>query len=408
MTTIEADLTWTGERFERGIQVLCRGDTIRHVGALGRKVDVRLRERALLPGFVNAHSHAFQRGLRGLGEVPGSFWSWREGMYRLAEGLVEESFRAISIDAFREMRAAGITTVGEFHYLHHGGAKEDFRFDEVILGAAAEAGVRIVLLLAYYNAGGFGKALEPRQRRFRTVSRERYWRQVDHLATLAKVGAAVHSVRAASREELRDIAREAKRRGMVFHLHLEEQRREIDECVAAYGVRPMRLLLDHVDVDGSVTAVHCTHTAPEEMDAFRERGGRVCLCPLTEANLGDGIGDAGRMGARCLGSDGNARISMFEEMRWLEYAQRLRREERGVLEPKALLDAATVEGARALGVPAGRIAPDCWADLVAIDLGAPSLRGRTDETLLGSILFGSGESLIAESCVGGRWLECPP
>ncbi len=403
MKTIEADLTWTGERFERGIQVRCRGDTISHVGALGRKADLRLRERALLPGLVNAHSHAFQRALRGVGEGPGSFWSWREGMYSLAEGLDETAFRALCMDAFGEMREAGITTVGEFHYMHHLGATDDFRLDEVILGAAAEAGVRIVLLLAFYHAGGIGKALEPRQRRFRTNSRARYWRQVDHLSGLARVGAAVHSVRAASREELRDIAREAKCRDMVFHIHLEEQRREIEECVAAYGKRPMRFLLDEVEVDARVTAVHCTHTAPEEMDAYKARAGRVCLCPLTEANLGDGIADAARMGARCLGTDSNARISMLEEMRWLEYAQRLRREERGVIDPKALLEAATLEGARSLGIPAGRIAPDHWADLLAIDLAAPSLRGWTEETLLGGILLGSGDDVIADICVGGRW-----
>jgi len=401
--TIEADLTWTGERFERGIQVRLRGDTISHVGALGKRADLRLRERALLPGFVNGHSHAFQRALRGVGEGPGSFWTWREGMYALAEGLDEATFRGLCVGAFAEMRAAGITTVGEFHYLHHLGATDDYRLDEVVLGAAAEAGVRIVLLLAYYHAGGIGKVLEPRQRRFRTNSRARYWEQVDHLSGFARIGAAVHSVRAASREELRDIASEAKRRGLVFHIHLEEQRKEIDECVAAWGKRPMRLLLDEVEVDARVTAVHCTHTAPEEMDAFRERGGRVCLCPLTEANLGDGIADVARMGARCLGTDSNARISMLEEMRWLEYAQRLRREERGVLDPKALLDAATVEGARTLGIPAGRIAPDHWADFLAIDLHAPSLRGWTDATLLPAILLGSGNRAIAEICVGGRW-----
>lgn len=403
MRVIEADLTWTGERFERGIQVRLRGDRIAEVGRLGRTPGLRLKGKALLPGFVTAHSHAFQRGLRGLGEAPGSFWSWREGMYRLVQELDEESFRDLCRRAFAEMRSAGITTVGEFHYLRHATERREYRFDEVILGAAAEARIRIVLMPAYYNAGGIGKPLEPAQMRFRTPSPDDYWKQMDRLAPLGRLGAAVHSVRAADRGEVREIAAEARRRRMIFHIHLEEQRQEIAACREAHGLTPMQLLLEDGEVAEHVTAIHCTHTAPEEMVRFREAGGRVCLCPLTEANLADGIPDVVRMGARCLGTDSNARISMLEEMRLLEYAQRLHREKRGVLDLPSLLNAATLEGARALGIPAGRIAPDCWADFLAIDLHAPSLAGWTEETLLGSLLLGSGERALAEVCVGGRW-----
>jgi cytosine/adenosine deaminase-related metal-dependent hydrolase len=174
----------------------------------------------------------------------------------------------------------------------------------------------------------------------------------------------------------------------------------------------MQLLLETLGTATDVTAVHCTHTDPEDMERFLAGGGTVCVCPLTEANLGDGI--PGRTGAACLGTDSNARISMLEEMRWLEYAQRLATESRGALRDRdgqvarALFEAATVNGARALGVEAGRIAPGCWADFAAIDLGAPSLAGWEPDTLLDSLVFGAGDEAIAATCVGGKWMETRP
>jgi formimidoylglutamate deiminase len=423
--TIQADLTWIDGAFvpDQAIAVGADG-RIESVGPAIPAVSGaihRLEGTALLPGFVNAHSHAFQRGLRGSGERfssgAGSFWSWREAMYALAASLDGNALSRVCRQAFAEMRDAGITTVGEFHYLHHD-RDGDFAFDDVVLEAASEIGIRIVLLQAYYSAAGIGKALEPGQRRFATLDLREYWRQTDHLAgrldgATQSLGVVAHSVRAVSLAETKALHAEAARRGLPFHMHVEEQRREIVDCVAAYGRTPMRLLCDELVAGGNFTAVHCTHTSPRDMAAFLDRGGRVCVCPLTEANLGDGIPDLSAphsVGGRLsLGTDSNARISVIEEMRWLEYGQRLRGELRGALADArgevaaTTLDAATSGGAAALGVGAGRIAPGEWADFAAVDLTVPSLSGVPVPGLLDAIVFGAGNRVVAGTFVGGKW-----
>lgn len=494
MRRIAAELTWTGERFEEGVVVevgddgriaavhgagggaagggpaeggaaadaeaseaghgtAVRSAADRDSAAAGPAAGVeRLPRRALLPGFVNAHSHAFQRGLRGRGERypagAGSFWSWREEMYALVGALDRERLFDLSLAAFREMRAAGITAVGEFHYLHHDDAgAADFAFDEVVLAAAAAAPIRLVLLETYYASGGFGETggvgrpLEEAQRRFACASPAAYWRQVDRLAErlavdgTQTVGAVAHSLRAVPLDDLAALHAEARRRGLVFHLHLEEQRREIEECVAATGRRPLELLLA-LDPGAETTAVHCTHSDPADLARFTAAGGHVCVCPLTEANLGDGIpplaallaADPGAGDRLCLGTDSNARISMVEEARWLEYGQRLAGERRGVLAadgPQAdgregaalngaavqgtlaprLLAAATVGGARSLGLAAGEIAAGRWADLLLLDLDHPDLAGAGPDTLLAAFLLGAGNAAIAGTAVGGRWSD---
>jgi formiminoglutamate deiminase len=424
-SVLEADLTWTGDRFEPGIQVAIGEDgRIEAVGDLGAP-NLRLKDGALLPGMVSAHSHAFQRGLRGRGETfpagAGSFWSWREAMYGLVGRLDAKEFRALCLQTFREMRAAGITTVGEFHYFHHlNPDATDYAFDELVLAAAAEAGIRIALIEVYYRTGGVGQPLEGPQRRFGSPSPEVYWEQMDRLtsrldARRESLAASVHSLRAASLEDLAAIYEEARRRDLPFHIHVEEQRREIDDVFAYYGQRPMALLLETLGTATDVTAVHCTHTDAEEMDRFLAAGGTVCLCPLTEANLGDGIAAVPRArptsGAFCLGSDSNARISLIEEMRWLEYAQRLATEIRGLLRneegnvARILFEVASAGGAKSLGIETGRIEPGLWADFAAIDLEASSLAGWTPETLLESILFGATEEVVTATCVGGEWME---
>ena len=365
--------------------------------------DRRLAGRALLPGLVTAHSHAFQRGLRGLGETfpagNGSFWTWREAMYALVGRLDSAELYALSLRAFREMRRAGITTVGEFHYVHHRDPDAlDYAFDGVVLAAAAEAGIRIALIQSYYRTGAVGQPLEGAQRRFDSPNPKVFWEQMDRLAARLDprretLAASVHSLRAGSPDDLAAIYDEARRRDLPFHIHVEEQRREIEEVIAFYGQRPMALLLETLGTATDLTAVHCTHTDPEEMDRFLSAGGTVCLCPLTEGNLGDGIATVPRVPpqrrAFCLGSDSNARISSLEEMRWLEYVQRLATESRGVLrnpegpEGKVaavlLAAAATAGGAAALGVEAGRIGPGLWADFAAIDLHSPLLAGWNPE-----------------------------
>lgn len=419
---IEADLTWTGAAFEPGVKVALDADgRIAAVGALAAPTTERLAGRALLPGFVNAHSHAFQRGLRGRGERfpagSGSFWTWREAMYGLVESMDEKRFRALSRQAFREMLAAGITSVGEFHYLHHDASCAGWRLDRVLLEAAREAGIRLVLLQAYYNAGGCGQLLGPAQRRFATTSPAAFWAHFDTLtADLGPgqaLGCVVHSVRASALWELEAVHAESKRRGLVFHMHVEEQPREVEECLDYHGLRPLELINARLDVDERFTAVHGTHSRPRDLEALFAAGGSLCVCPLTEANLGDGIPDlhAVDFGRVALGTDSNARVSMVEEMRWLEYAQRLLRGKRGIVvdgegrAARALLRSATAAGARSLGVEAGEIRPGAWADLVALDLGAPVLEGVEAEHLPEALVFGAGEGVIAGVCVGGRWID---
>lgn len=423
---IEADLAWTGARFERGIRIAVNGDgVIERTGELDSEPTLRLRHRALLPGFVNIHSHAFQRGLRGLGETfppggTGSFWTWREAMYDLVERLDEPLLYDLSHLAFTEMLRAGITTVGEFHYAHHSASAADFALDAVVLRAAQDAGIRMVLLETCYETGGIGQPLQGAQRRFETTSPDEFWGQVDRLKTAAasaghSVGVAAHSIRAVPLPRLIELHEEACRRGLVFHMHVEEQPLEIEQCLEAYHKTPMALIIDSLAVNPLFTAIHCTHAAASDMNEFLIAGGNVGICPLTEANLGDGLANVPQIlregGRICLGTDSNARLSFTEEMRMLEYGQRLRHQRRGICTDDAgrngavLLEAATINGARSLGIRAGRLAANHLADFVAIDLEAPILDGWADDTLLESLVFGSGNEAIAAVCVGGRWIE---
>jgi formimidoylglutamate deiminase len=420
MTVFEADLCWTGAAFEPGVRVAVGADgRITAVGALPGAVDERLSGRALVPGFVDAHSHAFQRGLRGLGERfprgAGSFWSWREAMYALVDELDAERLRALSLSAFREMLAAGITTVGEFHYLHHSKGGPDWALDEAVLAAAREAGIRLVLLQVYYASGGIGAALTGAQVRFDGRSLDEYWGRLDALARRLEpgresLGVAPHSLRAVTPDELVELQRGARARRMVVHAHVEETQKEIEDCRKAYGRTPMQLIAERLDLDASFTAVHGTHTDPDQLAFYLNSGANLCLCPLTEANLADGTPALARVppDGLCLGTDSNARISMLEELRLAEYAQRLAREERGVLvDPEGhvarrLFAAATLGGARALGVRSGALEAGAWADFVALDLAAPELAGAKPETLLDALVFGAGERVLAGTWVGGR------
>jgi formimidoylglutamate deiminase len=419
---IEADLTWTGARFEPGIRIaIDENGRIASVGGREGPAAERLSRRALLPGFVNAHSHGFQRALRGRGERfprgAGSFWTWREAMYELVVSLDVEAARRAYLQAFSEMRDAGITTVGEFHYLRHAADRPDYAFDRVVLEAARAVGIRLALLSVFYATGGIGRELDGAQRRFRSEGLTGYWAQLDRLEgmrdpRLQSLGVVAHSIRAVPLADVVELHAEATRRDLPFHMHVEEQPSEIEEALAAYGRRPMAALLDALTTAANFTAVHCTHTDPADMGRFLAGGGTVCLCPLTEANLGDGlpvldqVHGAGRLS---LGTDSNARIGFVEEMRWLEYGQRLRLGRRGILingggrVAARVLEAATLGGARAVGVDAGKIEAGCWADLVAIDLDARSLAGVDAEHLLEALVFGAEESVLWGTAVGGAW-----
>ncbi len=431
---IAPELTWTGKKFESGIRIHINEHGMIESVERGQKekpgdTEVTKIPGALLPGFVNAHSHAFQRGLRGRGETfppskeGGNFWSWREAMYQLVESMDAESIFDLSKQCFSEMLAAGITTVGEFHYLHHDHTLDGYSFDEIILKAANAVGIRIVLLNAYYKTGGIDKPPSGGQLRFISPSLESYWEQMDQLAELTKdnplqtLGAVAHSIRAVPPHELVPLHQEANIRGLVFHMHLEEQRQELAATLDRYGKTPLALINEQCTVSPRFTAVHCTHSSEVDLENFIDRGGNLCLCPLTEANLGDGIPNLPYMhhrgGRICLGTDSNARLSFTEEMRWLELVQRLAREKRGVLidekgaNAKPLLEIATKNGARSLGLKTGQIKKGHSADFLLLNLNHPTLHGWTKETLLESFILGAGNEPITGTFVGGNMIPSP-
>ena len=289
--------------------------------------------------FVNAHSHTFQRALRGRGDGS-DFWEWREAMLREAERQTPESVRTGYTEAYREMSAAGYTAVGEFHYL---GYQEAL----AALEAAAEAGIELVLLLSAYARGGL--------ERFRQSSPAEYFGQVESLReTGARVGLAPHSVRACPTEWLEEIGRYAEREGLVLHVHADEQPREIEECLAEHGVRPIELLARTGCLGPRTTVVHATHASDAELDLLAEAGTRVCVCPTTEADLGDGFAPIDRILARgiavCIGSDSNVSVDPHEELHELDWIARRLTLRRDVLDADRLRAIGAEEGARALGL----------------------------------------------------------
>jgi formimidoylglutamate deiminase len=412
MTIYNPELTWIDGAFVANKSIAVEDGVITSIG-VGDNSD----KGAFLPGFVNTHSHAFQRGLRGRGEnfASGgdSFWGWREEMYNLVNELSVDQFRELCVQCFSEMRLAGITTVGEFHYFHHCQEK-DYAMDLAVLEAASQVGIRLVLLHAKYMYGGFAKPLLGGQKRFATDSLDAWWDRVDELigvvdGSMQRIGTVAHSVRSVDIETIKEIAVGSVQRGMPMHIHVEEQRQEIEACVEAHGVTPLALLNDAIAVSPMVTAVHCTHTAPADMEQWVSSGGNVCLCPLTEANLADGICDMQRLvkqgGCVSLGTDSNARISMLEEMRWMEYAQRLHRERRGVCLDGSgsmanyLIDAATKNGARCLGLPVGEIAVGKLGDFVVIDLTHTQLAYTSVETLGAALCCGADNAVICKTII---------
>jgi formimidoylglutamate deiminase len=328
-----------------------------------------------LPGFVNAHSHAFQRALRGRTEGA-DFWGWRESMLDLAEGLSPDQVRSGYVQVYREMLAAGYTVVGEFHYL---GLAEAHAAVE----AAAEAGIEIVLLLSAYGRGGLD--------RFRQGSAADYLSQFEEVrATGVRVGLAPHSVRACPRDWLEELGRYAAAESLPLHVHADEQPREIEECLAEHGLRPIELLAETGCLGPHSTVVHATHADAHELDLLAETGSRVCVCPTTEANLGDGFCPAEEICERgigiCIGSDSNVRIDPLEELRELEGIARRRTRRRNVLSVSTLLCCGADEGAAALGV-------ERWPE-VEVELDRPSLAGIEPGDAHAALVFGSAADVF--------------
>jgi formimidoylglutamate deiminase len=328
-----------------------------------------------LPGFVNAHSHAFQRALRGRTEGA-DFWGWRESMLALAEELSTEQVRSGYVQVYREMLAAGYTVVGEFHYL---GLAEA----HAAVQAAAEAGIEIVLLLAAYGRGGL--------ERFRQGSPADYLAQLEEVRGAGvRVGLAPHSVRACPRDWLEELGRYAAAESLPLHVHADEQPREIEECVAEHGLRPIELLAETGCLGPHSTVVHATHADPHELDLLAQAGARVCVCPTTEANLGDGFVPSEDICERgigiCIGSDSNVRIDPLEELRELEGVARRRAGKRNVLSVSTLLCCGADEGAAALGI-------ERWPD-VDVNLDHPSLAGVEESDVHAALIFGCGADVF--------------
>jgi len=335
-----------------------------------------------LPGLANCHSHAFHRALRGHTQCErGSFWTWREQMYDVAAELTPDSYYALAVDVYGEMVATGITAVGEFHYLHH--QPDGTPYDDpnamgrALLAAADEVGLRIRLLDTCYLAAGIGREPEGVQRRFSDGDAEAWAERVEAFGD-DRVGAAIHSVRAVPREQMKTIAQWAGDRPL--HLHLSEQVAENEQCLAAYGVTPTRLLADEGVLGSMTSLVHATHLTDDDIALIGGASAFACFCPTTERDLADGIGPStalDRAGARLtLGSDSHAVIDLFEEMRAVEMHERLATQQRGHWSAAELLDAATVTGHDSLGFgDAGRIAPGQRADFVTIDLDSWRTRG---------------------------------
>ena len=331
-----------------------------------------------IPGFVDAHCHAFQRGLRGR-DAGGDFWAWRDGMVALAEALTVEEIRREYVHVYRELRSNGFTAVGEFHYL----GLEEAR---AAAAAAAEAGVAFVCLYACYLRGG--------SPRFRQESVADYLRQLEALRSDGiAVGVAPHSVRACSAEALRELGAYAAAHDLPLHVHADEQPREIAECLAEHGVRPIGLLAREGCLGGRTTVVHATHADGTELDLLADAGARICVCPTTEANLGDGFLPVARVAHRgielCVGSDSNARIDPLEELRELEGIARRQTGRRALLGLDELQQVGSANGAAALGLAA-------WPDAV-VDLEHLALRGVARDDVYAALVFSCAGDVLRKT-----------
>jgi formiminoglutamate deiminase len=369
-----------------------------------------------IPGLANAHSHAFQRALRGRAQTgTGDFWTWRRQMYEIADAIDPDLYLALARATFAEMALAGITAVGEFHYLHHGpnGARysDPNATGRAMIDAAREAGIRITLLDACYLQGGIGREPRGTQLRFSDGSADAWAERVDELEadSSARIGAAIHSVRAVDPDAAAAVAAYAAERSWPLHAHVSEQPAENEECASAYGLTPMGLLQKAGALSERFTAVHATHLAEADFGLIGDHGCGVCLCPTTERDLADGIGPARRLadaGARLsLGTDSQASIDPFEEARAVELDERLESGVRGRHSAAELLEAATTGGQARIGWPeAGRIAPGALADLVTVDLGGVRLAGASPDHTIESVIFAACAADVRDVIVGGEFV----
>jgi formiminoglutamate deiminase len=370
-----------------------------------------------LPGMVNGHSHAFHRGLRGRthGEM-GTFWTWRNQMYALADRLDPDSYRALATAAYAEMVLSGFTTVGEFHYLHHGPGGVPYadpnEMSNVLVEVAATAGIRITLLDTCYLQAGLSPDadLNETQRRFSDGTSERWAERVASSSIespVAKLGAAIHSVRAVPRSAIPEVAAWAAARDRPLHAHVSEQPAENEQCVAAHGITPTELLHHEGALSERFTAVHATHLTATDHALYTASGSSCCICPTTERDLADGIGPTAAFRSSgvpmTIGTDSHAVVDPFEEIRAIELNQRLATLTRGNHQPGELLAAATSAGARSLGwSDAGRIAVGALADLTTVSLDSPRLSGTDASQAAAAVVFCASAADVHHVIVGGR------
>jgi formimidoylglutamate deiminase len=430
--------------FRSGIALVCDSEGNIHglVDAADAPDAKRLVGRAMLPGLVNAHSHAFQRIIRGRTEyrsqnATDSFWAWREQMYAAATKLTPEEIYTISRMAFLEMALTGITAVGEFHYLHH--APDGSRYSDPnllaheVIRAANDVGIRIALLRVAYARAGYQVEPNPRQVRFIEESPDTYLTHLDQLLGsidtkdgMAWAGVAPHSVRAVPLDYLKRIIAFANKRQLPVHMHVAEQPAEVAACIEEYRRSPVALLDTEGLLSDRFTAVHAIHVTPKAVAAVAKSGAGVCACPTTERNLGDGVVPADLyFNANVpisLGTDSQIQIDLLEDARELEYHLRLQKTERNVLAPEQnetrtainatsalaarLFECATVNGAKAIGLKhGGKLEPGAPADFFTVDLHDLSIAGASPEDLLTNIVFSLSRTAIRDVVVNGKQLN---
>jgi formimidoylglutamate deiminase len=422
MTTLHFTSALLPSGWTDDVRVVATDGTIAEIATGVAPAPQDERHPLAIPGMASLHSHAFQRGMAGLAEMRGktadTFWTWRETMYRFALAMTPEDVESVATLLYVEMLEQGYTRVGEFHYLHHDhdGAPyaDPAEMALRILQAARTSGIGLTLLPSFYAHSSFGGAApHAGQRRF-ICSVEQFTKLMAAvraaLASLpgANVGVAPHSLRAVTPEELADVVHLAQ--AGAVHIHAAEQIKEVEDCIAWSGRRPVEWLLDHAAVDRRWCLIHATHLTAAETTALAGSGAVAGLCPITEASLGDGIFPArefcdagGRFG---IGTDSNVLIGVADELRQLEYGQRLKRRERNVLSDRSdvstgrtLFDAARAGGAQALVQQGAGIEPGARADIVTLDTAHPSLAGRRGDAVLDGWIFAAGAGAGAVDCV---------
>lgn len=430
-TTWLPDLVYVNGRFESDLAIVC-DESGKILEIANRHDGIRLNNRALLPGLINAHSHAFQRVIRGRTELRShhttdSFWTWREQMYAAANRLGPEEIYDASHMAFLEMALTGITAVGEFHYIHHAPDGSPYSDPNLlareVIRAAHDVGIRIALLRVAYARAGYEVEANPQQARFTEHSPDTYLKHLEQLLDapelkhgMAWAGVAPHSVRAVPLDYLKPIIAFANDHGLPVHMHVAEQPAEVSACIQEYGRSPVALLDTEGLLSKRFTAVHAIHVTPKAISAMARAGAIVCACPTTERNLGDGVVpvdayfDAGVRVA--LGTDSQIQIDLLEDARELEYHLRLQKTARNVLAPvddesssalaRRLFDCATVRGAESIGFNGGKLEPGAPADFFTVDLDDLSIAGCAVEDLLANIVFSLSRTAIRDVVVAGK------